>query len=564
MSPSPHRSGRSTNKSFAGAHPIVFLQRLHQRRRTDPHGDRPFPLWLVFPLIFVTLYLSHFSLLHLPYYWDEAGYYIPAAYDLFRSGALIPYSTLSNAHPPLPSLYLALWWKWAGFAPFTTRLAMLIVATLALLGVYRLAQRVTARTSIAIATTLLTALYPVWFAQSTLAHADLFAAAATLWGLVMFLPGGRRARILPAALCFALATLAKETAACSVLALAACEGWRSLRMRHARQPHLHNTTNNAAKNAAALLASLLPLCGWYVYHWRRTGFVFGNPEYLRYNAAATLTPLRILLALAHRCLHLTAHMNLFVPVLCACAALLLAPRPLRDGAPRPGLALRYVVPLLWVFVANLLCFSLLGGALLTRYLLPMYPLVLLVCVAAFWRRVPGWASMVALAAVAFLLALFINPPYRFAPEDNLSYRDSIVLDQHAIHQAVTRYPGATVLTAWPVADELTKPELGYMRQAIRVIAIDNFSLPQIQRAAASPQFSVAVVFSTKYDPPRLPLSLGARNEALDRRYFDFHSDLSAQAIARLLGGTVAWQEERKGQWAAVLHFDRQQAQESLR
>jgi hypothetical protein len=34
--------------------------------------------------------LTHFTLLRLPYYWDEAGYYIPAAWDFFRTGSLIP------------------------------------------------------------------------------------------------------------------------------------------------------------------------------------------------------------------------------------------------------------------------------------------------------------------------------------------------------------------------------------------------------------------------------------------------------------------------------------------
>jgi Dolichyl-phosphate-mannose-protein mannosyltransferase len=498
----------------------------------------------------VALYLSHLPLLRLPYYWDEAGYYIPAAYDLFRTGALIPTTTLSNAHPPLPPLYLAAWWHFAGFAPFTTRLAMLMVATLALLGVYRLTQRVTGQTSIAIATALLTALYPVWFAQSTLAHADLSAAAATLWGLALFVPGGRAARILPAAWCLALAALCKETAVCSVLALAGWETWRALRMPADRRLYLRNT--------GALLLSLVPLGGWYLYHWRRTGFVFGNPEYLRYNAGATLIPLRIVLALLHRCLHLTAHMNLFVPVLCACASLLLVPRRLADGSIRPALAPAFLAPLLCVFLANLLCFSVLGGALLTRYLLPMYPLVLLLCVAAFWRRVPAWGTMVALAAVAFLLGLFINPPYRFAPEDNLSYRDTILLHRQAVHQVAARYPGAVVLTAWPVSDELTKPELGYLRRPMRVLAVDDFSSTQIQLAAALPEFSAAIVFSTKYDPPHLPLSLGPRNQALDRRFFDFHQDLSAQAIAQVLGGRVVWQGERQGQWAAVLHFERPQ------
>ena len=80
-----------------------------------------------------------------PYYWDEAGYYIPAAWDFFRTGSLIPVTTLTNAHPPLPSIYLALWWKTSGFLPEVTREAVLMVASLGLLGVWRLAIRIVGR-----------------------------------------------------------------------------------------------------------------------------------------------------------------------------------------------------------------------------------------------------------------------------------------------------------------------------------------------------------------------------------------------------------------------------------
>ena len=47
----------------------------------------------------------------LPYFWDEAGYYVPAARDLLLSGSLIPHTTVSNAHPPLVMAWIALWWK---------------------------------------------------------------------------------------------------------------------------------------------------------------------------------------------------------------------------------------------------------------------------------------------------------------------------------------------------------------------------------------------------------------------------------------------------------------------
>ena len=501
-------------------------------------------LWLIFPAIFAAVLLAHLPLLRLPYYWDEAGYYIPAAYDFFRTGSLIPFSTLSNAHPPLPSVYLALWWKLLTYAPWVTRLAMCVVSSIALLAVYQLAIVTTQKRRVALAAVSLTALYPVWFAQSSLAHADIFAAAATLWALVFFF----EERIATAVLCFSLAALSKETAIVTPLALAAWQVWLNF------APARWIPARSSFKKAASLLLPVIPLACWYLYHWRRTGFVFGNPEYLRYNAETTLTPLRVLLALGHRILHITAHMNMFVPVLVTLACMMLPPIEGRQRISNHQ-QLQFGV----IILANLLFFSVLGGALLTRYLLPLYPLMLLLCVNIFYRRLRQWLYLVALSAVAFLAGLFINPPYRFAPEDNLAYRDVILLHQAAIRQIEAQYPDATVLTAWPATDELSKPELGYVSKSVHVAAIDNFSLPQIENAAQLTEpYTVGLIFSTKYDPPHLFFSLGRRNEAFDKRFFDFHRDLPPEMIARLLAGKVIWRAGRQGQWAAVLHFDRPQ------
>ena len=119
----------------------------------NPRLDAPLPIWMIFPVIFMALYASHFTLLRVPYYWDEAGYYIPAAWDFFRTGSLIPTTTLSNAHPPLPSIYLALWWKVCGYYPEVTREAVLMVASLGLLAVWRLAMRLVGVGSVAFWTT---------------------------------------------------------------------------------------------------------------------------------------------------------------------------------------------------------------------------------------------------------------------------------------------------------------------------------------------------------------------------------------------------------------------------
>jgi hypothetical protein len=301
------------------------------------------------------------------------------------------------------------------------------------------------------------------------------------------------------------------------------------------------------------------LVGWYAYFRHRTGFLFGNPQFFRYNAVSTLSPLRILLALAHRILQLTAHMNMFVPVLCTCAALLLLPLRDDDGSERPHIAKENQAILYIVIAANVLFYSVLGGALLTRYMLPLYPLVLLLCVSTMYRRVRYWWGLALLSAVAFGIGLFVNPPYKFAPEDNLNYAEMIRLQQLGIRQVVMRFPGSTVLTAWPATDELTKPELGYVKKPVPMVAVDNFSLTEIQKAATSPdEFTAVFAFSTKYDPPHLWMNLGARNEAFDTRFFDFHRDLEPGAIAHLLGGKIVWREERDGQWATVLHLDRPQ------
>ena len=141
---------------------------------------------MFYPVFFAAVYFSHLTLLRLPYFWDEAGYYIPAAWDFFRTGTLIPVTTTSNAHPPLPSILLAGWWHLSGFVPSGTRTFICMVAAAALLAVYRIARNLLG-TPAAVATTLLTAVYPIWFAQSTLAHADIFAAALTLWALSFYL-----------------------------------------------------------------------------------------------------------------------------------------------------------------------------------------------------------------------------------------------------------------------------------------------------------------------------------------------------------------------------------------
>ncbi len=507
---------------------------------------------LLFALIFAALLALHAPLLSLSYFWDEAGYFIPAARDLLLTGDPVPRSTLSNAHPPLVMAWLAQWWKLAGYSPLITRTAMLLIAAFAVLGVYRLALQVTWRRDVATAATACVALYPVFFMQSAMAHLDAAAAAFTLWGLSSFLRG----KAGGATAMLAMAALAKETAIITPLALVAGEfiarsrDWPSW-------PDFLETGGGRQRDFRFLwvLLAAAPLGVWFGYHWMRTGYVFGNPEYLRYNLEATLDPLRILLAGVRRLWQTTGHMHLFV--LTAAAALAMRRAPLRDGEhPRRRISFPIQRVFAVVIAAHVALFSMVGGAPLARYMLPVVPLVVILCVSTLRRRVQRWRLLVAGVCVAFVLGWFVRPPWPIAPEDNLAWRDYVLLHQRAAEFLGTRYPQARVLTAWPATDELSKPYLGYVSAPLRVVPVENFSRQHADAASQGQRnYDLVLAFSTKHQPSFNLLDRVRMWEDLESRFFGYYRDLKPEEATRLCRGKVVFSEQRGGQWVAVIEVE---------
>jgi hypothetical protein len=495
--------------------------------------------------------------LQLPYFWDESGYYVPAARDLLITGDLIPHSAVSNAHPPLVMAWLALCWKVVGYAPAVTRAAMLVLAAFSLAGVFGLAERV-ANTKVAVASTLCTALYPVFFAQSALAHVDLAAAGFTFWALAAYVEG--QAGVM--ALWFALASLVKETAIIAPLSLAGWEMIGILARRNSRwKLWLNGSTGDSkvgsARRIAFLLAPTLPLALWYAYHYMRTGYVFGNPEFFRYNVAATLNPTRFFLALAMRLWQIGGYLHLWVLTVTMLFAMWILPPQRDSGVERARISLPLQMLFYVVILAYVVAMALIGGAVLARYMLPAVPLVIIVAVSTLWRRLSFWRAAVACVALVFVAAWFWNPHYGFSPEDNLAYRDYIVLHQDGEGFLEARYPMARVLTAWPASDEIARPWLGYITRPMRVVRIEDFSLAEVLSAAElRSNYEVALIFSTKYEPGPAPWDHWRAWTEVKTRFFGFHRDLPPAAVAHILGGRVVFSEEKKGQWIAVIELER--------
>jgi uncharacterized membrane protein YagU involved in acid resistance len=469
--------------------------------------------------------------------------------------------------------WLALWWKILGQDQIVTRCAMLLLAAFSLTGFFRLARSVS-NSTVAAASTILTAIYPVFFAQSSLAHVDLPAAGLTFWGWEAYL----RRRDANSAVWFSLAVLAKETAILVPVGLAVWElAGRSATERFAvRLMREENRAKATSSFGPAirwyLILPTLVLASWYGFHYVRTGFVFGNPEFFQYNVQGNFHPLRILLALLLRVWQTFGYLGLYVLTL-ACILAMRFPalpeagknRTVNDAATRPEFDLNEGRPrisvsiqlaFLTVSAVYLLAMSVLGGAVLARYMLPIVPLFILVAVSTVWRRVRAWKTALAVVTLWFIFALFVNPPYGFSLEDNLAYRDYIQLHERAEEFVVSHYPHARVLTAWPASDELSRPTLGYVKSAMQVVRIEDFGMEQLLAASEErSRFDVALVFSTKYQPAPTPFDRWKRWQEWKSRYFGFHVDLSPQAAAKVLGGTLVYADLKKGQWVGVVEME---------
>jgi hypothetical protein len=216
-----------------------------------------------------------------------------------------------------------------------------------------------------------------------------------------------------------------------------------------------------------------------------------------------------------------------------------------------------------VFLAVLLAYlafmSAVGGAVLARYMLPVVPLVVLALVSTLWRRVRYWKLIIIAVGFAFAAGLFSNPPYGFSLEDNLAYRDYIVMHAEASRFLAMRYPDKRVLTTWPASDELSRPWLGYVTRPFPILRIEDFSTSQIEVAGTvRDRFDVALVFSTKYQPAHPLLENWDTWQRIKEKFFGYHRDLPPEEIARQLGGTISYHDERNGQWIAVIAIEREQ------
>ncbi len=469
----------------------------------------------------VVVFLGHSPFLGLPYFWDELGQFVPAALDILHDGALVPHSAVPNVHPPGVMLWLALFWKIAGYSIPVTRVAMLLLATAGMLFSFLLAIQLARGLEGAPAffALLLLLVDPLVYAQSMMAQLDMPAMVFTVAGLLCFLEGRHRWAGL---VCTAL-VLAKET---GILLPLICAAALLLRRGQERQ-------------AIWYAAPFVVLAAWLALLWRTTGHLFGDPGFAHYNIAYSLQPVHALGSLIRRIYFLGFADFRWVGTI----ALILGWK--RGVFRGPGWRVTGIF-----CAAHILLVSLLGGAELERYLLPVMPLIYS-AIAASWVGLPRyWRNASAMVmSLGLLFGMFVNPPYPFPYENNLAMMDFVELHHSAAGFLEQLYADQPIYTAWPLTAALRQPEYGYVKHGLKTVETSDLHGSTLSRLDPN-KVDVLVIYSRTWDPPWGVLRFAPVRDFLSRHY-DYEPEMDAEQVRDKLGLHEVIRWTRHGQWIAI-------------
>jgi hypothetical protein len=478
--------------------------------------------YLVFLLGFgLILFLGHSPFLSLPYFWDELGQFVPAALDIYHDGALVPHSAVPNVHPPGVMAWLALVWKIAGYSIPATRVAMLLPAVAGVMFGFLLAIQLSRGLDGAPAfyAVLLLLVDPLFYTQSMMAQLDMPAMVFTLAGLLFFLQGRHRTAALA---CTAL-VLAKET---GILLPFICGVALLLRKGEERQ-------------AVWYAAPSIALTAWLVLLWHTTGHLFGDPGFAHYNIAYSLQPVHAAVSLFRRIYFLSFADFRWIGLIAIAFGW-------RHGV-FSGAGWRVT----GLFAAaHTILVSLLGGAELERYLLPVLP-ILYIAVAAslmvlprFWRNAGAM-----LLSMGLLLGLFVNPPYPFPYENNLAMADFVELHHSAASYLEQLYAHQSIYTAWPLTAALRRPEFGYVHRGLKTVETSDLHASTLSRLDPH-RVDVLVLYSRTWEPSWGVLRLASVRDFLGR-FYEYEPQMDAQQVRDRLGLRQVIRYTRRGQWIAI-------------
>jgi hypothetical protein len=194
--------------------------------------------------------------------------------------------------------------------------------------------------------------------------------------------------------------------------------------------------------------------------------------------------------------------------------------------------------------------SLLGGAELERYLLPVLPLVYIAMGAGWSVLRPMWRNTsIAVVSVGLLAWLVLNPPFPFPFENNLAMADFVELHQTAAQFLEKTYPNRRIYTAWPLTQALRDPAFGYVKTKQAPVETADLRYSTL-RVIDSKNVDVLVLYSRTWEPEWGVLRFGIVERFL-HRFYEYEPQMNTAQVREHFGLIPVQRWTRRGQWVEI-------------
>jgi hypothetical protein len=359
---------------------------------------------------------------------------------------------------------------------------------------------------------------PLFYTQSMMVLLDMPAMTLTVLSLLLFLDE----RYAACALATTALVLVKETAISTPMVFAAWLWFHEKRKG----------------DALYFFAPAVALGLWLLELHHATGNWLGNEEFARFNVNQSLSFSHVMYAIGRRVYVLFLSDGHFL----GAAALIAGWRLLRGK--------EWTIAGL-VAVAQTALVTLLGGAVLDRYMLPVLPILY----AAFAVAALAWSRPVRLSVQAAMVTLFIvgwfwNSPVLYAYEDNLAMVDFVRLEQQAAEYLEDHMADQRIATAWPFCDALVRPEFGYVHRPLNLtVRAGGVRLADLTQLNPK-DFDVLVLYSTEWSVKGRLLDVEPVRWVL-RAFLDPNVSATNEEVRATLGFVPVLRWTRGGQWIEI-------------
>jgi hypothetical protein len=299
------------------------------------------------------------------------------------------------------------------------------------------------------------------------------------------------------------------------------------------------THRGRERYAAFYIAPFVVLTAWLVLLWQTTGNPLGDRGFAHYNVDYALNPVRAAGSLLRHAYYVLIADFRWV----GSVAIVMG---WKHGLfRRPG----------WGFTTlfaglHLVLVSVLGGAELERYLLPILPLFYVAAAAALTGYRTVWRNAsAAVLALGLLAGLIVNPPYPFPYENNLAMTDFVELHHDAARFVEQFYGNQVIYTAWPLTAAMRRPEFGYVERGLSTKETSDLHSSTLSRLD-SKSVRVLVLYSRTWEPAWGALRLAPVRDFLTR-FYQYEPQLNAKQCKDVLGLQRVARWTRRGQWIEV-------------